>query len=68
LPQGTVDQDEQYFLVQLAEVSPRVHNSSPEAIAEHRWWSLRELQSTTEVIYPDNLVSELEALLPGGGA
>src|SRR5437870_6874444 len=48
LPQGFVVQEEQYFLVRLDELSPQVHNSSPEAIVEHRWWSLDELQSTTE--------------------
>jgi len=63
LPQGWVDQEEQYFLVRLAEVAPHVHNSSSEAITEHRWWPLGELQATTEVIYPDGLASELEALL-----
>ena len=66
LPQGWVDQEERYFLVRLAEVSPQVHNSSSEAITEHRWWSLAELQSTTEVIYPDGLASDLEALLDRG--
>jgi len=63
LPQGLVDQEERYSLVRLAEVSPHVHNSSSEAITEHRWWPLGELQATTEVIYPDGLASELEALL-----
>ena len=66
LPQGFVVQEEQYFLVRLAEVSPHVHNSSSEAILEHRWWSLAELQSTTEVIYPDGLASDLQALLADG--
>ena len=62
---GFVVQEEQYFLVRLAEVSPQVHNSSPEAIVEHRWWSLDELQSTTEVIYPDGLACELQELIAG---
>jgi len=66
LPQGFVVQEEQYFLVRLAEVSPHVHNSSSEAILEHRWWSLGELQSTTEIIYPEGLASDLQALLAGG--
>ena len=65
LPQGWVDQEEQYFLVRLAEVSPHVHNSSSEAITEHRWWRLAELQSTPEIIYPDGLAAELEVLLAG---
>jgi 8-oxo-dGTP diphosphatase len=63
LPQGLVDQEEQYFLVRVAEAAPRVHNSSSEAITEHRWWSLGELRSTSEVIYPENLAAELEILL-----
>lgn len=63
LPKGFVIQTEQYFLVRLAQVSPDVHNSSSEAILEHRWWSLGELQSTTEVVYPDGLASDFPALL-----
>ncbi len=63
LPHGLVLQDEQYFLVRLPEISPRVHNSSSEAIAEHRWWTLRELKSTTEVIYPEGLASAIETVL-----
>ena len=66
LPQGFVVQEEQYFLVRLAEVSPHVHNSSHEAILEHRWWSLGELRSTTDVIYPGGLASDLQALLADG--
>ena len=58
LPQGFVVQEEQYFLVRLAEVSPHVHNSSSEAILEHRWWSLGELQSTTEITYPEPIKPE----------
>jgi len=67
LPRGFVVQEEQYFLVRLAAVSPPVHNSSSEAILEHRWWPLEELESTTEVIYPDGLAEDLHALLAGGG-
>ena len=63
LPQGLVAQEEQYFLVRVGETAPRVHNSSSEAITEHRWWSLGELHSTSEVIYPEGFASELEALL-----
>src|SRR5262245_45353588 len=40
LPEGFVNQHEEYFLVRLSEVSPAVKNSSSEAICEHRWWSL----------------------------
>lgn len=62
LPQGLVHQHEEYFLVRLPDVKPSVHNSSSESIREHRWWSLAELQSTNEVIYPPGLISDLQAL------
>ena len=63
LPQGLVNQHEEYFLVLSPDVTPWVHNSSSEPIREHRWWSLAELESTTEVIYPTGLASDLQALL-----
>jgi hypothetical protein len=63
LPKGFVVQEEEYFLVRCPEVSPHVHNSSSEAILEHRWWSLAELESTIEVVYPDGLASDLQSLL-----
>ena len=63
LPQGLVNQHEEYFLVLSPDVTPCVHNSSSEPIRELRWWSLAELESTSEVIYPTGLVSDLQALL-----
>ena len=63
LPQGLVNQHEEYFLVLSTDVTPCVHNSSSEPIREHRWWSLAELESASEVIYPTGLVSDLQALL-----
>ena len=65
LPQGLVNQQEEYFLVLSPERAPFVHNSSAEPIREHRWWSLAELESTRDVIYPTSLVSDLQALLAG---
>jgi 8-oxo-dGTP pyrophosphatase MutT (NUDIX family) len=62
LPQGFVDQDEEYFLVRSPEVNPAVQNFSSEPIREHRWWTLTELQSTSDVIYPHGLAADLEAL------
>ena len=62
LPQGFVDQHEEYFLVQSPEVNPLVQNFSSEPIREHRWWTLPELQSTSEVIYPQGLAADLQAL------
>jgi|SRR5215831_3325608 len=63
LPQGLVNQYEEYFLVQSPEVSPPVRNSSLEAIREHRWWTLAELQLTSDVIYPEDLIAELQTVL-----
>ena len=63
LPQGFVVQEEEYFLVRLARIAPHVHNSSSEPICEHRWWPLDELMSTSAVIYPEGLASDLCASL-----
>jgi 8-oxo-dGTP pyrophosphatase MutT (NUDIX family) len=30
-----------------------------EVMAEHRWWSLDELRSTTEIVYPESLIEML---------
>src|SRR5437762_693481 len=71
LPEGPVHQVERYFLVRLDEVAPRVLNSSTEAIREHRWWSLPDLEATREVIYPDGFASALATVLhsrPDGAA
>ena len=63
LPQGFVNQHEEYFLVQLPEVSPPVHNCSSEPIREHRWWTLTDLQFTSEIIYPPDLAVAVQAFL-----
>jgi 8-oxo-dGTP diphosphatase len=56
----TVDQIERYFLVRVDSTSPSVRNSSSESIVEHRWWDLAELARSTEKIYPDRLIEELQ--------
>jgi 8-oxo-dGTP pyrophosphatase MutT (NUDIX family) len=38
-----VYQVERYLLVRVATTTPSVSNTSPEAIEEHRWWSLIDL-------------------------
>jgi 8-oxo-dGTP pyrophosphatase MutT (NUDIX family) len=63
MPSGRVRQSEQYFLVELPTVTPPVHNSTPEAIREHRWWSLAALRATTEVVYPEGLTDSLAEVL-----
>ncbi|WP_325308945.1 NUDIX hydrolase [Longimicrobium sp.] len=63
-PQGWVEQTECFFLVRIAEASPGVWNSSPEAIEEHRWWSPADLQGTSETVYPEGLLGQISRL-PG---
>ncbi|HEX8694894.1 MAG TPA: NUDIX domain-containing protein [Longimicrobium sp.] len=58
-PQGWVEQAETFFLVRVDEVSPVVRNSSPEAIEEHRWWSVADVERTAETVYPEELKSRL---------
>jgi 8-oxo-dGTP pyrophosphatase MutT (NUDIX family) len=59
LPSGVVDQHERFFLVQLGEVAPIVRNTSSEGIHELRWWSIAELRTTTEVVFPERLFASL---------
>jgi len=66
LPQGFVNQHEEYFLVQTPDMNPPVQNISSEPIREHRWWTLTELQSTSDVIYPEGLAADLESLVAEG--
>jgi len=65
LPQGAVHQRERFFLARVDTVAPTVFNSSPEPIREHRWWSLSALQTTRDVIYPEDFASALAAVLNG---
>ena len=60
--QGPVHQVERYFLVRLDVVTPPVANSSSEAICEHRWWSLADLEATPEVVFPDGLAASLASI------
>jgi len=59
-------QTETFFLVHghriesRAEVD-RVHRS--EGIREARWWSLAEIESTGDLVFPSNLVIQLRATL-----
>lgn len=65
LKDGPVDQVERYFLVRLALEQPDVSNTSTEDICELRWWTLHELQSGEDRIYPDGLVEQIPGLLSG---
>ena len=62
---GSVHQVERYFLVKVDAVSPWVANSSPEPIREHRWWPLAELDTTREIIFPEELATSVLKILNG---
>ncbi|MDR6585713.1 NUDIX domain-containing protein [Herbaspirillum sp. BH-1] len=63
LPDGEhVISDERYFLVRAG--STRVRDSQwtsheKQVMVEHRWWSLEELQTTDETVWPKELASWL---------
>jgi ADP-ribose pyrophosphatase YjhB (NUDIX family) len=60
LPDGEyVVAEERFFLVRATdETLSRDHWTSleTEVIADHRWWSVEELTSTSEVVFPEKLV------------
>ena len=64
LPSGEViDGHETYFLVRTEQSEISRERWTPletEIIAEHRWWSLGELRTTAERIYPVTLLAMLE--------
>jgi 8-oxo-dGTP pyrophosphatase MutT (NUDIX family) len=54
--------EEQFFKVRVVrqELSfERWTDMEKEVIADHRWWSLEELQTTRDIVYPENLVEML---------
>jgi 8-oxo-dGTP pyrophosphatase MutT (NUDIX family) len=58
--------DEHYFIVcaHRFEVNQsRWTRNEAEVIEEHRWWPIRELRVTKEVVYPEDLVTLVEAHL-----
>ena len=58
-----VDQREAFFLARVTEVTAPVRNRTPEAILELRWWSLEDLQRSTEQFFPDGLVELLPPII-----
>ena len=65
LPSGeVVAGHETYFLVRIAAVSDISRDGwtklETEIIAEHRWWTVGELKTTSETVYPVNLTTMLK--------
>jgi 8-oxo-dGTP diphosphatase len=62
-PDGdTVQADERYFLIRTS--NPQLSDErwtqlEHEVMTESRWWSLADLRSTEEQIWPDNLIAIL---------
>jgi len=65
LPDGErVMADERFFLVAARnEALSRAGWTADEAevMAEHRWWSVRELACTSQTVWPENLLVMLDA-------
>ena len=61
-------QSESFFGVNVAPFTPEHHGwdeVEQRALLDHRWWSLDELRSTDESVYPTQLVEVVEAVLDG---
>lgn len=65
------DQHEWFFLVRVDHFSPTSASwteTEAATIRELRWWSIEELRSTEEEVFPEDLAGQLEQLLPPRGA
>ncbi|WP_293937727.1 NUDIX hydrolase [Iodobacter sp.] len=65
LPDGeSVISDERYFLVRMDKVAPSQAAWSAlemEVMKQHRWWTLEELATTNEIVFPENLLDILKS-------
>ena len=60
------EQDERYVFGRLRDgqaVTGRAGDLEAAAVAAHRWWSLAELETTREVVYPEGLAEIVGRLL-----
>lgn len=60
------EQSEDYFVVRAEQFSLDTSRWSPIEVAtvvEHRWWSLEELRTTQEQVYPEGLPELLQRLI-----
>jgi 8-oxo-dGTP pyrophosphatase MutT (NUDIX family) len=60
------DQEEWFFLVRTSTFEPnRAQWTDTEAatIRGHRWWTIEQLRTTDETVFPEELASQLERLL-----
>lgn len=60
------DQTDSFFLVRTTSFEPSRHGWTPtesETMRGHHWWSIEELRTTSEDVFPENLADCLESLL-----
>jgi 8-oxo-dGTP pyrophosphatase MutT (NUDIX family) len=58
-------QRERFYLAKLESLAPPVSNQSPEAIREHRWWSLAELLRASDAFFPEGFVKLVTPIIEG---
>ena len=64
-----VTAEERFFLIRVADQSLSRNHWTPieiEVMADHRWWSVEELASTREVVFPETLVTILATIDQAG--
>ena len=57
---------ERYFLVRVINtlIDNSMHNElERQHMTQHKWWSVDNLKTTSETVYPENLISMLEGLV-----
>ena len=57
--------EERFFLVRIADQSVSRDHWTPieiEVMTEHRWWSVEELTSTSEAVFPETLATILASI------
>ena len=60
-----INQWERFYLARLQVSSPTVSNRSPEAIVEHRWWTLPELQRSSAWFFPIGFAKLVAPVIEG---
>jgi 8-oxo-dGTP pyrophosphatase MutT (NUDIX family) len=64
----TFDQEESFYFIRVVRFTPTSADwteTEAATIKDMRWWSVEELRSTDEVVFPEDLAAQLERLLAG---
>ena len=65
---GLIDMDERYFVVRVDSAEIGLGSLTvweQEALTDHRWWTLDELQRTDEMVAPRCLATVLPSIITG---